>query len=377
MVIGVTGTDGKTTTTNLIYHILKEAGKNVSVISTVSAVIGDVSYDTGFHLTTPSALSMQKYIKMARDAGSNYLVLEVSSHALHQNRAYGIKFAIGVLTNISHEHMDYHKTYEEYVKAKAILFKNADIAILNYDDKKSYEEILKYIPHKNINRYSLFSKNTEFNSISFPFKTELLGDFNKQNCLAAISVAKTIGLDDEIIRKALASFKAPEGRQELLYDKDFKVIVDFAHTPNAFEKILPAVKEVTSGRLIHVFGSAGRRDVSKRPLMGSAASRFDDIIILTSEDPRDENPEDINQGIKKGIEGFESGILERIEEGKKYIFEIADRKKAIEFAVGIAQNGDTVILTGKGHEKSINYGRGEEDWDEIREAKQAIELRNK
>jgi UDP-N-acetylmuramoyl-L-alanyl-D-glutamate--2,6-diaminopimelate ligase len=348
-VIGVTGTDGKTTTTSLIYHILKSSGKKVTMISTVGAYIQDSVYDVGFHVTTPSPFGLQKYIRMAVDHGSEFLVLEVTSHALDQYRIWGIHFQVSVLTNITHEHLDYHKNYTRYVNTKAKLIDLSTTFILNKDDQSS-EIIRKKYPNKLFPDYSLKASDAKYNLKKNPFKTNLIGDFNKLNCLAAIGVTNHLGISDGDIRKAVLTFKAPIGRQALVYDNDFRVIIDFAHTPNAFEKILPAVKP-KNGKLIHVFGSAGLRDASKRPLMGKISNRYADIIILTSEDPRTESVSDINAQIA-------SEIL------KKH-FEIADRKKAIRKAISLAKKGDTVIITGKSHEKSMNYGSGEEPWDEF------------
>lgn len=402
-VIGVTGTDGKTTTASLIYHILKESGKKVSMISTVAAYIGGKEFDTGFHVTTPSPFHLQKYIKKVIDAGDEYLVLETTSHALDQNRVWGIQYEIGVLTNISHEHLDYHKSFGEYIKSKEKLFERSFVCVLNKDDS-SYETILNRVTDKKIITYSLADKHADFTTQNFPFKTNMVGEFNKQNCLAAVAACSTIGVSDGEIRKALLSFTLPIGRQQIVYPSTrfdsarragsgqvpFKVMIDFAHTPGAFEKILPAVKDLTKGRLIHVFGAAGKRDSTKRPLMGKVSAQFADIIVLTSEDPRGEEPDKISDEILSGISNFEfqiSNVKETqnweeirnqkldIRKDEKYVFKIPNRKEAIEFAVQIAQKGDLVLCTGKGHEQSMNYdGVHEENWDEEKTVAEAISL---
>ncbi len=343
VVIGVTGTDGKTTTASLIYHILKSSGRKVAMITTVGAYIGDKKYETGFHVTTPSSFTLQKYINQAKGAGCNYLVLEVTSHALDQNRTFGIKFDIAVLTNITHEYLDYHKTYENYLAAKLKLLKRSQTLILNQDDE-SFELIKPGLLDKEIIPYSLKTNTT--------FKTNLLGEFNKLNCLAAATVARKLLIKDRLIQKALSTFKPPPGRQQLIYNKLFKVMIDFAHTPNAFAKSLPAFKKLATGRLIHLFGSAGARDKSKRPLMGEESAKFADIIILTAEDPRGEKVEQINLAIKKGIGQ------------RKQVVEIPDREEAIKYAFSIAKKGDVVVLTGKGHEQSMNLGQGEIPWSD-------------
>lgn len=369
-VIGVTGTDGKTTTVSLIYHILKKSGENASMISSVGAVILGKNYDVGFHVTTPSPFALQRFLKRAVDkAGGkkNFLVLETTSHALDQYRVFGVKFTVGVVTNITHEHLDYHKTYKNYVTTKAKLLKMSKIAIVNRDDE-SYDSILKiknkiskiHMKNKKWITYGL-AKNADVNPKNFSFKTELIGEFNQYNILAASAACKALGLKDGEIKRGIASFQPPLGREEIVYKKDFIVMVDFAHTPNAFKMILQAVRPKTSGRLIHVFGSAGLRDVEKRPLMGKASSKYADIIILTAEDPRAESVEKINREIASGIKN-------------KTLLRIDDRKKAIEAAIKMAKKGDLVLITGKSHEKSINYGHGEEPWDEFLAVKKALKL---
>lgn len=362
--IGVTGTDGKTTTSSLISHILKEAGYNPAMVTTVAAQIGDKTYDTGLHTTTPSAFALQKYIKKAADYGCDFLVLEITSHALDQNRTRNIDFKIGVLTNITHEHLDYHGTYEKYVKVKSKLFKKAEISILNLDDD-SYELIKSVLSDKKIYTYSL-KRKADFTAKSIGFKEPSEFEFNSENFLAAVSAAKVLGIEDSKIKAALKTFKFPSGRQEIVYQGDFKVIVDFAHTPNSFKKVLSALKKTTNGRLIHVFGSAGQRDKSKRPLMGKVAGEIDDVIILTSEDPRSENVDVINKQIRSEMQDY-----------KGEIFELADRQIAINFAIQKAQKGDTVVLSGKGHEKSMNLGRGETSWSEHEAVKIALIERDK
>jgi len=357
-VIGVTGTDGKTTTASLIYHILKNSGEKAALISTVGAYIADKHYDVGFHVTNPASFPLQKYIKKAKDLGVKYLVLEVTSHGLDQNRVWGIPFKIGVLTNITHEHLDYHKTYEEYMNTKLKLLAGSRWRIVNKDDN-SYS-LIKF--RNNIITYSLVDQSTDINLKNFPFKTNLIGEFNKSNCLAAVAACRLLNIDDEKIRKALVDFKPPKGRLEVVYDKEFKVIIDFAHTPNSFAKVLPEVKKITISRLIHVFGSAGLRDASKRSKMGQVSAKYANIIILTAEDPRVEKIAAINTQIKSGI-------------NIKDLIEIDNRKEAIEAAIKMAKRGDTVILTGKAHEKSINYGRGEEPWDEFETVKKALKKR--
>lgn len=373
-IVGVTGTDGKTTTTSLVYHILTKAGIKAAMITSVGATIAGQNYANGFHVTTPHAWLLQKYLRTALNNGVTHVALEVSSHSLDQHRVVGIPFRAAALTNVTHEHLDYHKNYSDYVATKTKLLRRAQIAIVNRDDE-SYDLIRKLLPKKQLVRYGLKNIDAELTPLTFPFTTKLLGEFNCYNALAAIGITQTLGIDEEIIREGLISFTAPEGRQKIIYDRTFKVIIDFAHTPNSFTKILEAVKTITSGRLIHVFGSAGLRDQAKRPLMGKASAQYADIIILTAEDPRGEPIETINAMIEQGVSGFTKKTDTKILPGENNILlSIPDRRQAIQTAIQAAQPGDTVLLTGKSHEQSMNYdGNREEPWDETKETLDALQ----
>lgn len=381
-VIGVTGTDGKTTTSNLIYHILLSAGYKAAVISTLGAKINGKESDIGLHVTTPGRFAIQAYLKQARKEGVKYVVLEVTSHALDQYRVAGIHFDVGVLTNVTREHLDYHKTYEKYVATKAKLLKQAAIAVVNKDDHSYMQVRKKELKGKeNILTYGM-KKDADFNPHVFPFESKLIGQFNKYNCLAAIAALQPLHIPADVIRKGIASFRAPRGRQEIVYKKDFTVINDFAHTPNSFAVILPEMKKMTSNRLIHIFGSAAKRDKYKRPEMGNISAKYADIMIVTAEDPRDEPIADINNDILSGVKDSRFSVVTDVqkenidfEKGKKYIFVIPDRKDAIAFGIQIAKKGDVVVMTGKGHEKSMNYGKGEVPWDETETAKNALRER--
>ncbi len=364
-VIGVTGTDGKTTTTTLIYHILKSAGKNVSLISTVAAYIGENTYDTGFHVTNPSSIPLQKFLQKITQLGAedkeNYLVLEVTSHGIDQNRIWGIPFAIAVVTNITHEHLDYHKTYDHYLQTKARLLKKAHIAILNKDDS-SYEPLIKLLGPKKIISYGVNSV-ADVTPKTFPFVSQMQGGFEQYNELAAISVCRELGISETVIKKGIETFELPKGRMEIVYNKSFTVIVDFAHTPNAFAQLLPQLKKKYTGRLIHVFGAAGERDKTKRPEMGKISATFADVSIVTSEDPRSEHIDKISEHIIQGMERKNEHYL------------IPDRKEAIEKGVFLAKKGDVVVVTGKAHEGSMNYGHGEQLWDEFGVVESALKKR--
>jgi len=354
-VIGVTGTDGKTTTTSLIHHILDSAGRKAAMITTVGAAMGGQSEQMGLHVTTPPSFAVQRFLKRALDSGSEFVVLETSSHGIDQNRVWGVSYAIAVITNVTHEHLDYHKTFQAYAGTKLKFMKSAPVAIVNVDDKT----VAGFIPQLTgkVVTYSRTSA-ADVTPERFPFKSPLFGDFNQSNALAAIAACREAGIPDQAIRDALLTFKAPAGRQEMAHDGEFKVMVDFAHTPNAVESILREVKGTNPKRLVHLFGSPGRRDVDKRPLMGAASSRYADVIIVTADDPRDERVEDVNAAIISGIKGkFTRGTD---------LFEFSDRMDAVSHALGSAQPGDFILMTGKGHEPTLAVGDKEIPWDEAK-----------
>lgn len=363
-VIGVTGTDGKTTTSSMIAHILIENKIKTAVITTVGAQINGKFYETGFHTTTPSSFFLQKYLSLAKKAGCTHVVIEITSHALDQHRAMGINFAIGIITNITHEHLDYHKTFERYMRAKSKLLRRSAMKFLNFDDP-IYSSLIKYVPEKNRHYYSLLDKDSYTNPAILPAKLKKLGEFNMQNALAAACVCQALEIPQSHITKSLSSFTLPEGRLEVVHADSFQVIVDFAHTPNSLAKVLPGLKEEAQRRLIHVFGAAGKRDKSKRKSMGEASGNVSDVIVLTAEDPRGENIEEICAQIAEGFSGFKQidpNLI--IHEDTKYFVVIPDRKKAIAFAISRALSGDVIVLTGKGHEKSMNIKGVEEPWSD-------------
>lgn len=368
-VVGVTGTDGKTTTTHLIYHVLESNGKKVSMISTVYAKIAGQEFDTGFHVTTPDALKVSKYLKMAVDNGDEFFVLETTSHRLDQNQLTGINFKVGVITNVTHEHLDYHKTYKNYVLAKSKLLKKSEIKIANVDDE-SYPYFkaiagLKTYGYKNQADYS------------YDFPGDITG-FNKYNYLAAYSVCLELGITDSQFMKAVETFKLPKGRLETVHDDKFKVVIDFAHTPNAFLKLLPDLKKnylKAGGRLIHVFGSAGLRDQTKRPLMGEASGQFADRVLITEEDYRTEDAMSICREIAKGLEekGFKQVNYDQLHGTEKTYSIILNREKAVRTAIRLAKPGDIVLVTGKAHEKSLCRGKTEYPYSEHEAVKKALE----
>lgn len=380
-VIGVTGTDGKTTTTHCIYHILKSCGKKVSMVSSVEAIIDGVRYDTGFHVTTPGAWSLQRFMRKARNAGSEYFVVEVTSHALDQGRTIGASVDIAVITNISHEHLDYHGTLHKYWSAKARLLRQAAINILNLDDPNV--EFLQKRAKGKIVTFSL-DKDADVTGKTVRLKPKILGAFNLSNCLAAAAVGLQVGIDVRCIEDAIASFDGIPGRMEEVKTKRaFRVIVDFAHKPNALKHALISARQLADNRVIVVFGCAGLRDRLKRPMMGEIAAELADHSVLTAEDPRTEDVRNIIDQIAQGClkngakEGKKSDtrLIEKIKKEKRasYFWRVPDRQEAINFAIRkLASDGDVVMLLGKGHEQSMCWGKTEYPWDEKQAARKAL-----
>ena len=365
--IGVTGTDGKTTTSAMIAHILKRAGYKVALINSLGVQNGSRIFETGDYVTTPSAFGIQRFLKKAVTAKVKFAVIEATSHGLDQNRLAFINFRVAVVTNIAHEHLDYHKTYPNYLKSKSKLFKNANFSILNLDDT-SYDYLKNHAAGK-ILAYSI-SHQGDFNPEKFPIKLKILGSFNLENALAAASAATALGIEKRTIINALESFKQVKGRmQKIDLGQDFDVYVDFAHTPNAFAKVLQDLKKIAAekrGRLIILFGAAGERDMSKRSKMGQIAAKFADYSIITAEDPRSEKIEEICLQIAKGFKNHQ----------KKFTI-IYDRQKAIKYALNITQKGTVVAFLGKGHERSMAYNDKIYPWNEIQIISRAIKERMK
>lgn len=353
--IGVTGTDGKTTTVSLIHHILLSSGFKAAMVSTVSAKVDNQEIDTGFHVTAPNPRLLQRLLRRMVNGKVEYVVLEATSHGLDQFRLLGINFDIGVLTNITHEHLDYHKTFENYRGAKAKMLLKSNSVVLNADDP-SFDYLKGILKEKKIVTYGL--KNTaDFSVKEMDFEAKMKGEYNKYNYLAAIAVASLLGIEKKQTIKAIETFEGVEGRsQEIDEGQNFRVIIDFAHTPNALKEILSRLKSELENnkKLIAVFGAAGLRDKKKRPMMGEVAGRLADLVILTAEDPRTEKVENICGEIAVGCR--KSGCLPVI---------IAERMDAIEFAISKAEKGDIVVVCGKGHEKSMCYGKKEYPWSDI------------
>ena len=402
--IGVTGTDGKTTTSNILFSILKAAGYKTGLISTVNAVIGDRVLDTGLHVTTPDADDIQDYLAQMRNAGTTHCVLEVTSHALAHHRVDGCDFDIAVVTNITHEHLDLHGTREAYRAAKGRLFEMAAQHVLNADDDYSFEYLSQLKAEKRISYSTMRSDATHQRSgrrgashlrrifaeavshtptamsfvantgqAAFPVRTELIGDFNVSNILAAISTATLLEVPVMAMQAGIESLKGIAGRMERIHaGQPYLAVVDFAHTPNALANCLRTLRQITRSKLIAVFGCAGERDVQKRQLMGAVAAEIADVIILTAEDPRRESLTTIMDEIESGINGVKAD-KRKARRGLR-VLRVEDRGEAMRVACAMAQPGDMVAACGKGHEQSMCFGSTEYAWDDRLALRKAIEV---
>jgi UDP-N-acetylmuramoyl-L-alanyl-D-glutamate--2,6-diaminopimelate ligase len=385
VVIGVTGTDGKTTTCNLIYHALIAAGKAAGIISTVNAVIGDEVVDTGFHVTTPEAPDVQRYLARMRAARLTHVVLESTSHGLAQDRVTACEFDIAVVTNITHEHLDFHGGYAEYRAAKARLFQMTaegtrkqkgiqKLGVLNRDDT-SYEYLcqattIPRIAYSHCAGSDVYCEDVRYTPRGVDMQvcgrgfrqrvqSPLLGAYNVSNILAAFSaVVLGTGIDPEAAARGIAAMRGIPGRMETLdLGQNFLAIVDFAHTPNALLQVLKAARAMTQGRVITVFGSAGLRDRAKRRMMAETATQYADLSIFTAEDPRTEMLDAILAEMAQGAEA-QGGVKDR-----SFLL-VPDRREALRRAVHLARPGDLVIACGKGHEQSMCFGETEYAWDD-------------
>ena len=351
-VIGVTGTKGKTTTTYMIKSILEQAGKKVGLIGTIANYLGDRCVDA--ERTTPESLDLQKMFREMADNKVDVAVMEVSSHSLALDRVWGVDFDLGIFTNLTQDHMDFHKTFDNYLESKAKLFTMCKEGFVNCDDMYARKlmnlatcQVTTYGIDNNpfvsardiiiTNSYSDFKM--PFNKVITRIKVAIPGRFTVYNALAAICVCIRLGCSVEDVLLGLENVKVP-GRSEVVpTTRNFTVIIDYAHTPDSLENILRASKVYTKGKVICVFGCGGDRDTAKRPMMGEIAGKLAGYTVITSDNPRTEKPEDIISQIEEGIKKTS---------GKYKV--VVDRKKAIEHALRKAEKGDLILIAGKGHE---------------------------
>lgn len=378
-VIGVTGTDGKTTTSHLIDAVLSAAGLRTGLLTTVSARAGAQVLDTGLHTTTPDASQLQSYLRAMKEAGSQYAVVETTSHGLSQWRVAGIDYDVAVVTNVTHEHLDEHGSREAYLAAKARLLELVAASqakagvpkrlILNADDG-AYARLRGWVDVPQLS-YGIGSGDVQAVDIeqkagglrfevrgagrsALTVQTPLWGRFNVYNCLATIATAFALGVDETAILEGLRHPPQIPGRmQRIDRGQPFMALVDFAHTPFALEAALRTARSLTSGRVIVVFGSAGLRDVEKRRMMGEVAGRLADLTIVTAEDPRTEDLQPIMAASVAACRAVRGNVLA-----------VADRYQAIMQALQAANAGDVVMICGKGHEQSMCFGQVEYAWDD-------------
>lgn len=385
--VGVTGTNGKTTTTHMIRHILKAQGFKVGVIGTVHIMIGDTSYP--IHNTTPDVVDLQHILHQMVQENVEYCVMEVSSHALALGRVSGVEFDTAVFTNLTQDHLDFHKTFENYLAAKCKLFEQVSApnqvkdnkgAVINIDDSYGYRVMEKTtaptITYSTLGKGTLnasdvhmSTKNSQYtvnyNGESYPVSMNTTGLFNVYNTLAAIGACLQEGISMEAIDTALKTFSSVPGRFELIEEgQDFAVVVDYAHTPDGLQNILETAKAIKENRIIIVFGCGGDRDATKRPIMGRIAAEYGDKIYVTSDNPRTEDPVQI-------VKDVEVGVKEALREGTSYEV-IVDRREAINHAIHDAKAGDIVIIAGKGHENYQILKNETIHFDDREEARKAL-----
>lgn len=391
-VIGVTGTNGKTSTSFLIWKMLNNAGRKAGLMTTVAwggvpgmeGTPGDNgSREAGpdglhkqlKHMTTVDSMTLNRRMKAIREAGAEYLVLEVTSHAMCQFRTLGIPIEIAVMTNVTHEHLDYHKTFANYRAAKVKLFKKAKYGVINADDKSSafFSQAVPESITYGIERGQLRASNLQLSATGvtydvkdFEIKTQIPGKFTVYNTLAAVAVGLKLGLSEKEIADGLFALESVEGRMNRVEaGQNFTAIVDYAHTPDAFLKVYESVAPNKNGRIISLFGGAGRRDETTRDERGEIAAKYSDVCIICEDDSRDEDPMAIAKMFLVGCE--RAGMVL-----DKDVFIEIDRKKAIEKAVSMAKKGDIVLVLGKGHEKTILRNDGEHPFEDLVETEKAI-----
>lgn len=364
-IIGVTGTNGKTSTTYMIKQILESAGKKTGLIGTVAYSNGKNKISDA-NLTTPEPQQLHRMFYSMQTSGCEYCVMEVSSQALAQERCHGIDFECAVFTNLTTDHLDYHKTMENYCASKGKLFAQSKVSLINADDKNG-QHIFSYVKGKAL-FFSQKSENADFYAHSVNLKKDgceytlgntavsipIPGEFTVYNSLGAIACCNTMGIPLADCTKALSEMKGVPGRAEVLRtDTPYTVIIDYAHTPDAMENILSTVKRISDGRVVALFGCGGDRDKTKRPLMAKAAAENADYVIITTDNPRTENPNEIIEDILPGIKNIQTPCAV-----------IPDRTYAIEFALKNAKENDIIVLCGKGHETYQIIGEDKRHYDE-------------
>ncbi len=365
IIIGVTGTKGKTTTAHLIARIIQAAGYKVGMLSTVMFKIADKEWPNETNMGTLPPFQLQQLLKQMAEAGCQYAVVETTSHSLAQWRTFGIDYHVSVFTNLTHDHLDYHKTFADYREAKGKMFANhPNLSIVNIDDKNS-SYFYRFPADKKLtfgieHRAHITAKKITFDAMAtqssfilvapkgeIQINSTLPGRFNVYNMLGAATVGVGLGIPLPTIKEAIESLESVKGRMERIDEgQDFTVIVDYAHTPDSFEKIYETLRPATTGKIIHVFGATGDRDKTKRPIMGAIAGRNADVVILTDEEPYTEDSAKIIEEIARGVPRG-ANKNHPMTEGQNFLT-ISDRREAIRRALELAKKGDVVLVSGMG-----------------------------
>ena len=391
-VIGITGTNGKTSTSFFVWKMLNNSGRKTGLMTTVAwgGVPGmegtegdsgslkagaDGLHQQTKHMTTVDSMTLNKRMKRILEAGAEYLVLEVTSHAMCQFRTLGVPIEVAAMTNVTHEHLDYHKTFENYRNAKVKLFKKAKYGVANADDSSSmfFMQAVKEGATYGVKKGALKAKNVKLSATGvsydvkdFSIETKIPGIFTVYNTLAAVGIGLRLGLTPEEIHDGIYALESVEGRMNRVdLGQNFTAIVDYAHTPDAFQKVFDSVAPNKNGRIISLFGGAGRRDETTRDERGEIAAKYSDICIITEDDSRDEDPEKIAKMFLVGCERV-GKVLD------KDVFIENNRAKAILMACKMAKKGDIVLVLGKGHEKTILRKDGPHPFEDLKETEKAI-----
>lgn len=368
VMVGITGTNGKTSTSYMLKSIAERMGKKVGLIGTIRNMIGDIIIDT--ERTTPESVDLQRILRQMKDEKVDVVIMEVSSHSLDQKRVHGITYDVGCFTNLTQDHLDYHKTFENYFAAKKLLFAQCEKAVINLDDSYAADMVAGVdIPVLTVgvrekadvtaSEIDITTRGVQFDfnyrNVTSRFNVPIPGLFSVFNAMSAAGIALSLGWTLDSIKYGLEHMVSVSGRLEPLPTgkNEFTVLLDYAHTPDALENLLKTVRGFATGRVVTLFGCGGDRDHAKRPIMGEIAGRFSDFAIVTSDNPRSENPMEIIASVEDGVK----------KSGCEYVV-IENRRDAIEYALKNANKNDVIILAGKGHENYQEINGGKQPFDE-------------
>jgi len=368
VMVGITGTNGKTSTSYMLKSIAERMGKKVGLIGTIRNMIGDIIIDT--ERTTPESVDLQRILRQMKDEKVDVVIMEVSSHSLDQKRVHGITYDVGCFTNLTQDHLDYHKTFENYFAAKKLMFAQCEKAVINLDDSYAADMVAGVdIPVLTVgvreqadvtaSEIDITTRGVQFDfnyrNVTSRFNVPIPGLFSVFNAMSAAGIALSLGWTLDSIKYGLEHMVSVSGRLEPLPTgkNEFTVLLDYAHTPDALENLLKTVRGFATGRVVTLFGCGGDRDHAKRPIMGEIAGRFSDFAIVTSDNPRSEDPMEIIASVEDGVK----------KSGCEYVV-IENRREAIEYALKNANKNDVIILAGKGHENYQEINGGKQPFDE-------------